>query len=229
MLRHDALEAELAGVLEDGRSIPVEVLVELDALIGDPLQEMLEPAFPRFQKVRPEIDATQFQQVEGVQEHPVVVGSAVEPLEVGHPVEVAADRLTVQDQGARPKARHCLSDEREPVRPVVAPAGEQPDPVVLLPDDQPIAVVLDLVNPVGTDRGLVRPGRDARFDEGGRLPLGGWERHNMGGRWQIGDGRASAEMSLFRNSAPEPSVGRRPKFEHGDPPGLWFDNADCHG
>src|SRR5260370_32077434 len=34
---------------------------------------------------------------------------------------------------------------------VVAAAGEQPDPAVLLADDQAIPVMLDLVNPVGSD------------------------------------------------------------------------------
>jgi hypothetical protein len=86
------------------------------------------------------------------------VGLTVELLEVGHPVGGAAHCLAVDDQGARPKARHCLPDEREPVRPVIAPTGEQPDPVVLLPDDQPVAVVLDLVNPL---RSLGRPGESA--------------------------------------------------------------------
>jgi len=58
-------------------------------------------------------------------------------------------------------------------RSVVAAAGEQPDPAVLLADDQAIPVMLDLVNPVGSDRRSARRGRDAGFDEARGLPLGG--------------------------------------------------------
>ena len=129
------------------------------------LQEVLEPAPALLQGLDPQVDAAQLQQVEGVEEHPVVVSLAVELLEVRRAVGIAADRLAVEDQGARPQGRHRLPDEREPVRPVVAPAGEQPDPAVLLPDDHAVAVVLDLVNPVGSDRRLVGSGRNAWFDE----------------------------------------------------------------
>jgi hypothetical protein len=51
----------------------------------------------------------------------------VEFLEVRGAVWVAADGLAVEDQGGRPQGCYRLPDEREPVRPVVAPAGEQPD------------------------------------------------------------------------------------------------------
>jgi hypothetical protein len=43
------------------------------------------------------------------------------------------------------------------------------EPAPALP--HPVAVVLDLVDPVGSDRRLIDPGRDARFDEAERVPL----------------------------------------------------------
>jgi hypothetical protein len=75
------------------------------------------------------------------------------------------DPLSVEDQGVRPQGCCRLPDEREPVGPVIVPAGKQPDPSILLPDDHAIAIVLDLVNPIGSDRRLVGSGWDARFDE----------------------------------------------------------------
>jgi hypothetical protein len=88
------------------------------------------------------------------------VSLTVELLEVRRAVGVAA-RFPVEDQDRRPKGRHGLPDQREPVGPVIAPTGEKPDPIVLFPNDQSVAVVLDLVDPVGTDRRL-RPGSGCR-------------------------------------------------------------------
>ena len=55
---------------------------------------------------------------------------------------------------------HGLHHQREAVRPVVAPAGDQPDAHGVAAGHQPVAVVLDLMNPVGAGRGLV--GGDGR-------------------------------------------------------------------
>ena len=83
---------------------------------------------------------------------------------------------------------HGLDHERVAVRPVVAPAGDQPDAHGIAPGHQPVAVVLDLVNPVGAGRGLVGGGWEAGFDEA--RPVGGKPRThtldqhaaNLGGR-----------------------------------------------
>ena len=49
---------------------------------------------------------------------------------------------------------HGLRHQRIALRPVVAPAGDQPDAYRIAPGQQPETVVLDLVNPVGAGRGL---------------------------------------------------------------------------
>jgi hypothetical protein len=87
---------------------------------------MLEPALALLQRPDPRSMPPSSQQVEGVEERPVVVRLAVELLEVRRAVGVADDRLAVEDQGARPEARYGLSDEREPVGPVIPPKGEEP-------------------------------------------------------------------------------------------------------
>jgi hypothetical protein len=76
--------------------------------------------------------------------------------------------------------------EHEAGRPVVAAAGDQPNTDRIAPSHQAVAVVLDLVNPVGAGRGLVGGGWEAGFDEGST-------RHAayLGGR--------AAESSLQRN------------------------------
>ena len=66
---------------------------------------------------------------------------------------------------------HGLDHERIALRPVVAPAGDQPDAHGVAAGHEPVAVVLDLVNPVGAGRGLVGWGWEAGFDEA--RPVGG--------------------------------------------------------
>ena len=60
---------------------------------------------------------------------------------------------------------HRLNDKRIAVRPVVALAGDQPDAHGVAPGHKPVAIVLDLVNPVGAGRRLLGWGREAGLDE----------------------------------------------------------------
>jgi hypothetical protein len=61
------------------------------------------------------------------------------------------------------------ADSQMGIGPVEAVAGKQAHPAIALACDEPVAVVLDLVNPVGADGRLRRPGRYARFDNAGPL------------------------------------------------------------
>lgn len=72
-----------------------------------------------------------------------VVSAAVEVLEDREAVGVAYDRLAVDGGGA--------------VRRIVAPPGEQADPSVLLPRDQAVSVVFDLVDPLRPREEACRP------------------------------------------------------------------------
>jgi hypothetical protein len=67
VLRDDALEAQLAGVLEDGRPVAVDVLVELDPGACGLTQEMLEPPPALLQWLDPQVNAAQIQQVKGAE------------------------------------------------------------------------------------------------------------------------------------------------------------------
>jgi hypothetical protein len=106
VLRDDAFKAQPSGVLKDGRSVALDVLVELYPGVADLLHEMLEPAPALLKALDPQVDSAQLQQIEGVEEGADVVGPAAQQLEVGDTVGVAADRLAVEDQGARPKGSY---------------------------------------------------------------------------------------------------------------------------
>jgi len=68
-----------------------------------------------------------------------------------------------QEKRRPPRDSECFGNEWIPLRPIVAVASEWPDAVTLPPSHQPIAVVLNLVNPRRTlgafERGLGRQGR----------------------------------------------------------------------
>ena len=57
------------------------------------------------------------------------------------------DRLPVQDERRQPVAKRGLCDQRVPAGPVVAVAGEEPDPGAVPLDDQTVAVVFNFVDP----------------------------------------------------------------------------------
>ena len=75
----------------------------------------------------------------------------------------------VRQHTTSPSIRHnrtlrwftASANQRIALRPVVAPAGDQPDAYRIAPGQQPETVVLDLVNPVGAGRGLAGWGWEA--------------------------------------------------------------------
>jgi CheY-like chemotaxis protein len=84
----------------------------------------------------------------------VVVSPAAHLRKHCKPILVAADGLTIDEAGPNPEVVHGLYDQGEPVGPVIAASGDEPDAHGIAARHQPVAVVLDLMNPV-------RPGRRA--------------------------------------------------------------------
>ena len=64
--------------------------------------------------------------------------------------------------------RHQHDHERIALRPVVAPASDQPDANGITPGHEPVAVVLDLVNQIGTKGRTVAGRWEAGFDNATR-------------------------------------------------------------
>ena len=84
VFRGDPVETELAGVLEDGRSV-----AEMCSLNWTPTplhlpQQRLQAAPALLQRIWSKVDAAQLQQAERVQERPAVVSLTVEHFEVRH-------------------------------------------------------------------------------------------------------------------------------------------------
>jgi len=111
-----------------------------------------------------------FDQVEREQHRLMAPALAPQRMEVRRPV-VAGDHSLAVDQ-----KRRCLdvaggvNDGRKAVGPVMAVAREAPDPRAIPAHHQPVAVVLDFVNPRWPGRWPRHFRRQARFDKAGGTP-----------------------------------------------------------
>src|SRR5262249_44844846 len=85
--------------------------------------------------------------------------------EHGNAVRAAHRGLPIERERSGPWLRCRPRDRRMAVAPVVAASGEQPHRVTGAAHDQPVAVVLDLVDPLRSGRRLGGASRDARLNE----------------------------------------------------------------
>jgi len=74
--------------------------------------------------------------------------------EIGDASRVAHHGLAIDGRLLR-QPEHSVADQRIAIRPVIATSGEQPHSPAVDAGDQPVAVMFDLVNPLGPTGGLV--------------------------------------------------------------------------
>src|SRR5262249_22186185 len=98
-LRHNAFEANLAGMGEDGRAVALDMLVEPDAGAGLGY-DRCERALADLKWMAPKIVAVQFDEVEGVQEYALVSAVVTDKIERGNAVVIAGNSFAVDDAGA---------------------------------------------------------------------------------------------------------------------------------
>jgi hypothetical protein len=90
-----------------------------------------------------------------------------------------------------------VGDPAEAVRPIEPAAGEQTHPTALAPDDHPIAVVLDFMNPLRPFRRLRPACGQAGLDETrGVLPRGGYAPQHCAGTDSRGRDRSRVRTHL---------------------------------
>ena len=117
------------------------------------------------QRQRPKVLAVELQQVEGLQDGSRTVPWRCKASKIATPSapQTTASPSRVNDCALILAAALAIAGIA--LGPVVAAAGEQAHWLALAADDQPVAVVLDLVHPIGPGRRLGGASRDAGLDE----------------------------------------------------------------
>ena len=87
----------------------------------------------------------------------------MQSIEVGSTINTEQYRFAVDYKRGAPIAQGGFNDDRILIRPVVAVAGEQANALPVPLDDQSIAIVLDLVEPIFTGRHRCGAGRETRL------------------------------------------------------------------
>ena len=112
-----------------------------------------------------QIVVVKFDQVEGEQYRLLATLLAPQRMEVRCPVLAGNHGLAVDQERMRVDAKRGVNDGGEAVGPVMTVAGEAVDAPVIPAHHQPVAVMLDFVNPQLTGRRYGDLRRQARFDE----------------------------------------------------------------
>jgi hypothetical protein len=154
-------------VAEYGLALTFHVLVETDAWpsLG---QDHLKGSLAALQRIRPEIVAVQFDQVEGVKENAFIMVAVADTIERSDALPSQATASPSMIAGTRAQAGQCLHDQRETIGEVVAGTAVELHLCALLAGDDPKAIVFDLMQPLAACGQLIGFGWETRRDEPGR-------------------------------------------------------------
>jgi hypothetical protein len=98
----------------------------------------------------------------------LVIAAVANTIEQSDAVVITGNRLPVNSAGTRAQADQCLDNQREAIGEVIARAAVEPHLRPVLASDDPEAIVLDLVQPLGARRQLISLAWETRRDEPGR-------------------------------------------------------------
>jgi hypothetical protein len=113
----------------------------------------------------PQVLVVHLDQVERVQEGFPEPALTVQGIENRDPVRTADHGLSIQGECSRPKLAGSIGDCWKPAGPFVTAAREQTHGRAVAADDEPVAVVLDLMIPIGSGWRRGRERRQAWLDE----------------------------------------------------------------
>jgi hypothetical protein len=197
-LRHNTLQAQLAGVGEHHCAITSDRLAKLDA--GDAADQARESLSALLQRPLAEIVALEAEKIEGDIRGSRAGGLGAQCAEIGMAARKERHRLAV-DQGALGRqAADRRRDGQElggEIRPVSAP---DIDALALLFRERSESVVLDLVQPARPDGRVGDEGWLAGSDEAGRR----WSAKKRGGTPQHASVRG-ARVKSSTGPAPPPA------------------------
>jgi hypothetical protein len=137
------------------------------------LQESRQRVVAGFERLGAEILPVELEQVERSHERiRAAAAPGAPPIERGEAIAVVDHHLAVDQERGRRETSRRGTDRWIARRPVVAVARPGAHAVAVPAHQQPKAVVLDLVEPAGADRGNLHRRRLAGPDEAGRSEAG---------------------------------------------------------
>ena len=156
-LGDDAFKAEAARMCEHRRAVGCKMLAEPDRRIGrQPSRDGLQQILAIQQRRLGEVAALAIHEVEGEIAEPIAPAGfqiGLQIVEAGNPGGVLDHDFAVDQRRAEPELRQSIRDGAKARRPVESLAGQEPDAAPVDSGLNPVAVMLDLVDPV--------PGRPA--------------------------------------------------------------------
>jgi hypothetical protein len=151
----DTLASQGAGVLKDDGAVAIEMFVEGNAVIRF-AEKVCQRALTIFQPRATEVLTIKLDQIEGAEHGGVIVLTITQSIEDREAASVDHYGLAVEQARMDAETSDDRSDLGEPRREIVAVAREQAHVLGLAPRHDAEAVVLDLMNPVGS-RGAAPP------------------------------------------------------------------------
>jgi hypothetical protein len=143
--------------LEDHCPVTVQMLIVNDTgftAVEDPAK----PPLTLLQWCWPQIFPVDLQQVKGKQKHGVIVRLAVQLVKQGNSIRAADHTFAIEIERCGLDLAGGLDYRREAFGPVGTTPGVNANLVRRFPNQQPIAIVLDFVQPL-------RPGRNSKRDQ----------------------------------------------------------------
>jgi signal transduction histidine kinase len=126
-------------VAKDRLAVALHVLVEPDAR-PDLSQHHFQCGLPALQRITPQIVAAQFDQIEGVEEYPIVSAVMTDKVERSNAIVIASHSFAINDAGAGLQAGQCLNDQREAMGEIIAGTAVEPHSRPVFPGDDTKAV-----------------------------------------------------------------------------------------
>src|SRR6185295_5259864 len=154
-LAHNALTAERASMLVDDRAVAVVTRIERHAVVRRS-QYPGEKPLALLDWLPPQVSAVYLQHIEDAQGRRMVVPAVTEQVKDGEAVLVNDDRLAIDDAGLDRQPPNGVYDQRIPLGEVVTVGCDKANAGTVLLRQDPEAIMLDFMNPVGPAGRLFR-------------------------------------------------------------------------
>jgi hypothetical protein len=158
----------LARLIEDDRTRFLEDAVQDQRQRLTAGQEPRQLGFALLDRLVPKIAAVKLQEIERAVDRRIVTLAPAKELEIREAVRITRDQL-VDDAGANRQSLNGGDDRREAPSPIEPTPGYEADALAVAAGEHAIAVMFDLVQPLGSGRRAECGGREAGLEGPGHV------------------------------------------------------------